>query len=241
MKKKQLMTMGVALGLTAALGIGGTLAILSQKTGVVTNTFTVGSGLKQTDITLDEKDIVNSRPGNDVRTTTGNTYNNIEPASTLEKDPTVTISAEAADCYAFIKVVGMDAYKAAVGPDNVTFVESKLGTEWKKYNNGSIDTSTPGTLDGVYVYTGNDNLADKVSQGDEKFTSTIFDGIDLTANADLYYEQGDTIPEGSDIGDGKTLPDIKIQALAVQATSGEDSWSNACGVVNAFSWNGSLN
>lgn len=241
MKKKQLMTMGVALGLTAALGIGGTLAILSQKTGVVTNTFVVGSGLKATDITLDEKDIVKSTTEQEVRTTTGNTYNNIEPASTLEKDPKVTISAEAADCYAFIKVVGMDAYRTAVGLDNDIFMKSKLGTEWKKYNNGNIDTSTLETLDGVYVYTGNDNLADKVSQGDEKFTSTIFDGINLKANADLYYEQGDSIPEGSEIGDGKTLPDIKIQALAVQATSGEDSWSNACDVVNAFSWDSSLN
>lgn len=241
MKKKQLMTMGVALGLTAALGIGGTLAILSQKTGVVTNTFAVGSGLKATDITLDERDILNSMPGKEVRTTTGNQYKNIEPASTLEKDPTVTISAEAADCYAFIKVVGMDAYKAAVGAENVTFIESKLGTEWKKYNNGSIDTSTPGTLDGVYVYTKDDSVADKVSQGNVEFRSIIFNGINLTTNADLYYEQGDSIPEGSNIGDGKTLPDIKIQALAVQATSGEDSWSNACDVVNAFSWDSSLN
>ena len=54
MKKKSLLTMLLALTLVAVVGVGATLAYLSDSTGAMTNTFTVGSGI---DITQDEEDI----------------------------------------------------------------------------------------------------------------------------------------------------------------------------------------
>ena len=44
MTKKKLMMAGLSAGLVAVVGIGGTLAYLSDKSEVVTNTFTVGTG-----------------------------------------------------------------------------------------------------------------------------------------------------------------------------------------------------
>lgn len=59
MKKKQIAQLGVTLGLVAAVGVGGTLAILTAQSNSVTNTFAAGNGInKAEDITLFETDQV---------------------------------------------------------------------------------------------------------------------------------------------------------------------------------------
>ena len=117
MKKKQLGTMMAALGLTLALGVGATLAILSQQSNVVTNTFAVGSGIGQNDLTLfehDEKDADKDNQDHD-RDNEGTIdgkrididgveYKDLEPNMVLSKDPAVQISKGTADCYLFVKV-----------------------------------------------------------------------------------------------------------------------------------------
>ena len=57
MKKRQLAKLGLTLGLVGAVGVGGTMALLSAKSNTVTNTFAAGNGIDaQKDITLFEHD-----------------------------------------------------------------------------------------------------------------------------------------------------------------------------------------
>ena len=83
MKKKVLSIVAVVLVLCCA--IGGTLAWLTDKTGPVVNTFTVG------DINLDlsESENLNLK---------------MVPGNTITKDPKVTVQANSEKCWLFVKV-----------------------------------------------------------------------------------------------------------------------------------------
>lgn len=83
MKKKIAISI-VAVALVLCCAIGGTLAWLTDKTGPVVNTFTVG------DINIELKE-----------TTTD--YKMV-PGNTIAKDPKVTVKANSEDCYLFVKV-----------------------------------------------------------------------------------------------------------------------------------------
>ena len=136
MKKKSLLTMLVALTLVAVVGVGATLAYLSDSTGTLTNTFTVGNGIN---IEQDESDESTPDNPND-RTETGNDYTDIQPGDKLVKDPTVTIVKNSTECYVFMKLTGADALAAqgfAFGGFDAT--------KWIKAD--GLDT-----LDGVYRY-----------------------------------------------------------------------------------------
>lgn len=82
MKKKVISIVAVVLVLCCA--IGGTLAWLTDKTGPVVNTFTVG------DINIELKE-----------TTTN--YKMV-PGNTITKDPKVTVKANSEACWLFVKV-----------------------------------------------------------------------------------------------------------------------------------------
>lgn len=83
--KKKILALTLVFALALALGIGGTVAWLTDKTDSVVNTFTVGD----INITLTE--------------TTGTDYTFV-PGDTLAKDPKVTVIAGSEDCYLFVKV-----------------------------------------------------------------------------------------------------------------------------------------
>lgn len=78
------MFMILAVVLIVGISVGGTLAWLTDTTGPVTNTFTVGD----INITLDEtkKDF------------------KMVPGNTIEKDPKVTVKGGSEDCWLFVKV-----------------------------------------------------------------------------------------------------------------------------------------
>ena len=84
MKKKFALSIA-AIALVICCAVGGTLAWLTDKTGPVTNTFTVGN----IDITLAE--------------TTGNSYKMV-PGNTITKDPKVTVEGGSEACWLFVKV-----------------------------------------------------------------------------------------------------------------------------------------
>lgn len=84
MKKKIALSIA-AIALVICCAVGGTLAWLTDKTGPVTNTFTVGN----IDITLAE--------------TTGNSYKMV-PGNTITKDPKVTVEGGSEACWLFVKV-----------------------------------------------------------------------------------------------------------------------------------------
>lgn len=135
MNKKSLLMMMVTICLIAVVGVGATLAYLSDATNVMTNTFTVGSGI---DVKQDETDVNNP---ND-RTEEGNDYTDILPGATLVKDPTVTVFGDSSDCYVFMELKGADALTA----QEFTF-EGFDANEWKK-----VSTPQGAVLDGVYCY-----------------------------------------------------------------------------------------
>lgn len=83
MKKK--LTTVLAIVLVVALSVAGTYAYLTDKTGPVENTFTVGN----VDIKLAE--------------TTGDSYKMV-PGTTIKKDPKVTVEANSEACWLFVKV-----------------------------------------------------------------------------------------------------------------------------------------
>lgn len=239
MKKRQLAKLGLTVGLVGAVGVGGTLAILSQQSNTVTNTFAVGAGIKAGDVVLDETDLhgkpLDADMSDNQRTRTGNTYKDLQPGMKLTKDPQVHVTAEAADSYVFAKLENVDEYLAAmnegVADENKSALIKGINTNWRMYQ-------AEGSLDGVYVYVGAGNPekgieagengeGSKVSVGDIAFNSEkIFEGIQLSTSAALYDEKGE----------GKTLNNIVVKALAVQATDTVTSWDDAKAVVDAFTW-----
>lgn len=214
MKKRQLAKLGLTLGLVAAVGVGGTMALLTAETDEVTNTFTVGDGLTATDLELDERNIKNLE-GDRVKE---NRYENLTPSMSLVKDPQVRISAQAADCYAFIKVSGVDEFLNAMGGNDVD--HAKI-TGW---NEGWKCAKKEGEKDGIYYWQPNKEKeeGEKVSVGANEFAQYVFMGIDLGKDAQLYKEGGSKKEDGD-------IPEIKIDACAVQAAGTNDTiaWQNA--------------
>ena len=101
MKTKKLMA-AVAVALTLCVTIGGTLAWLTDTTGEVKNTFTVGN----IDIDLSE---------------TTSDYKMV-PGNSINKDPKVTVEADSEACWLFVKV------KESTNLD--TFIDYDVDTGW---------------------------------------------------------------------------------------------------------------
>ena len=91
--------MVAALALTAAIAVGGTLAYLTSKTAVVTNTFTVGNVA----ITLDEAPVDADGKATSGDRVTANSYK-LLPGHEYDKDPTVHVDADSEDCWLFVKI-----------------------------------------------------------------------------------------------------------------------------------------
>lgn len=110
MKKK--LTVVAALVLVLAMGVGGTLAYLTDTSDTITNTFTIGN----VKISLVENEYDSANPaqpkkadGKLVPVSTkngaaGQTYKMI-PGTVYYKDPTVTVQKGSEACWLFVKVV----------------------------------------------------------------------------------------------------------------------------------------
>ena len=120
MKKR---TVALLLALTLVLGVaaGGTIAWLVDKTGTVTNTFTVGD----VNVELTETGINND----------GEKTFQLIPGTSYAKDPKVTIKANSVDCYLFVR------FDEVNHPDNYLDYTSTLTVEngWTKLT-GAKDT-----------------------------------------------------------------------------------------------------
>ncbi len=88
MKRKSILLAAVAVMLTAALAIGGTLAYFTSTTDTKTNTFTVGNvkiGLTEPQWNPDAQ-------------------HTLMPSQSYAKDPTITVAQDSQDCWVFMKV-----------------------------------------------------------------------------------------------------------------------------------------
>ena len=233
MKKKQIAKLAVTLGLVGAVGVGGTLAILSQKSNVVTNTFAAGDGIDaDTDITLFETADPEGKLGEDgVRDTyrdnvsagknidiDGRAYTDLEPNMSVQKDPAVEIAKGTADCYLFVKVENVKNFEDTikdVAIDGVFDEEGNTTRHWLKLD---------GTDDIYYYVESNEALKGQVINTDEEnfVSEPLFNEISFGMNADLYT----TDP----------LPQITVKAFVVQATA-NGNWDEAVTLAkNPANW-----
>ena len=134
------MFMILAVVLIVGISVGGTLAWLTDTTGPVTNTFTVGD----IDINLAE--------------TTGSSYKFV-PGDKLAKDPKVTVTGGSEDCYLFVRITE----KNNTVPDSTTgekVINWMVASEWtpvkgktdywyREVTSGTADQSFTVLTDGI--------------------------------------------------------------------------------------------
>ena len=227
MKKTQLAKLGLTLGLVGAVGVGGTMALLSAQSETVTNTFTVGKGLHDSDITLNEAK-VDSETGKEIvgaeRVQT-NEYKNLEQGVELDKDPTVSIKNTAADCYVFVKIDGL---KDSNGTDPSKYYDVTIDKNWIAATTKGLSGLTEeekkdleAKLKNVYVYDKNQDgvitkEGDVVSGGLSDNAGLVFNGVTIKKDAPLYTQEN---PNAEWVR--ATLPEIVVKACAVQAKNVE--------------------
>lgn len=167
--KKNKIVMSVISGLlVAAVAVGGTLAYLSDKSNMVTNTFNVGEGYTTDDdghvgLWLDET--ANPADGSNPteisyanRTEVGVEYKELYPGDVVAKDPTFHLTDGSIESYVFARVTGADAMIAAgyvisdidLGDFDVEPKSSVNETAWEKVADDG-DTNDAG-FDGIYMY-----------------------------------------------------------------------------------------
>ena len=157
MKKNKIMLSVISGLLVAAVAVGGTLAYLSDKSNMVTNTFNVGSGYTTEDphtgLWLDETAKTGDENPTAVdtknRTEEGVAYTDLLPADVIAKDPTFHLTDGSVESYVFAEVKGLDALVASnfiIKADNVFDDKiSELNANWVKVDGKD-------TLDGLYRY-----------------------------------------------------------------------------------------
>lgn len=120
MKKK--LTTVLAIVLVVALSVAGTYAYLTDKTGPVVNTFTVGNvNIDLTEKTTDYKMV---------------------PGTTINKDPKVTVKADSEDCWLFVKVVKSDNFDSFLTYDMAngwTALDGVNGVFYRQVEAGTAD------------------------------------------------------------------------------------------------------
>lgn len=217
MKRRKVAKLMAVVALVGAVGVGGSLALLTATTGPVTNTFTAGKNLTPSDLKLDEYQLSdNNRTANkEVTRVKSLEFKNLMQRDVMDKDPTVQIKGTAAQCYIFVKVTGLQDLKnkgITVNWNNV----------WVK-----ADGNT-NTADGYYYYngtrgavSGRENVIDPSLLTDDNITpedgyfelESLFTQVTVEDNATIY-------------GADNKIGSIKAWACAVQAQN-VDSWEDA--------------
>lgn len=180
MKNKKIMLSVVSGLLVAAVAVGGTLAYMSDKSNMVTNTFNVGSGYiddgEHQGLWLDETDVTNPES----RTEIGNEYEDLQPGSIVVKDPTFHLTAGSTDSYVFAQVTGVDEMIAAGYYFTVDEpaklddpVSSAFNEKWVKVSEGE-------GFNGLYIYKDGD---DGIVSGGEAMEA-MFNWVKLGSDVD---------------------------------------------------------
>ena len=209
MTKKRIATMATCIALVGAVAVGGTLALLSQQSNTVTNTFTIGNGYPETALTLDEAPVAqvttgtenfggyNAIGGDRVE---ANDYANLVADTTLDKDPTFHLATGSPDSWIIAKVTGVSALK-----EKGITINGELPYDygWLKLNTED-GTATPITeyadlTDGYYV------TKEIVTAGND--TDDLFEELKVGAN----------VTRGA-------LDDIVVSGVAVESVT--DAWAN---------------
>lgn len=156
--KALLLSLCAVLLVTAS--VLGTMAYLTSQDQVV-NTFTVGNVA----ITLDEKDVDNSTPGENDRDK-ANAYK-LMPGHNYEKDPIVHVDANSEDCYLFVKVV-----------NEIANIEAEKTVAQQMTEKGWVAVHA---ANGIYVYTTDKTNPAVVTKGSN---ITVFENFTIAGNVD---------------------------------------------------------
>lgn len=203
MKKKSLVTMVASLSLVAVVGVGATLAFLSDSTGTLVNSFSTATGYTGEDqaVQIQETKLLADGTYGDktfygVGGFTGNAYTDLLPGDSVTKDPNVVLGGKSIDSYVFIQVEGADALVATDNDNDGVgdFSIDTFNTKWEK-----VDDSEG--LDGYYVY--------KAGEGEDAYKV-----VAGTTTADLFTTVTYNKEVTADVA--VNLPEIKLTAYAVQ-------------------------
>lgn len=156
--KALLLSLCAVLLVTAS--VLGTMAYLTSQDQVV-NTFTVGNVA----ITLDEKDVDNSTPGENDRDK-ANAYK-LMPGHNYEKDPIVHVDANSEDCYLFVKVV-----------NEIANIEAEKTVAQQMTEKGWVAVDAANR---IYVYTTDKTNPAVVTKGSN---ITVFENFTIAGNVD---------------------------------------------------------
>lgn len=202
MKRNKVVKLMAVVALVGAVGVGGSLALLQAQSETVTNTFVVGKGLHENDINLDEAE-VNPETGvavNPEKRVTTNTYKNLEQGIHVDKDPTVTIDTEAANCYVFALVDGIK---------DSPYYDVTIDSNWIKADRTDLNSGNKQ----LYVYSTDGKTPAVVAGGLSGESGLVFNGVKIKDDAPLYVENGE-----SEDFEKANLPQIVVKACAVQST-----------------------
>lgn len=128
--KKKSFVMVLALVLVFAVAVGGVVAWLTDTTGPVKNTFTVG------DINIALTETGTNEAGE-------KSYKMI-PGTTLDKDPKVTVKANSEACWLFVKVeksTNFDTFMTYAMADGWTELDGHDGVYYREVGATTADTS----------------------------------------------------------------------------------------------------
>lgn len=159
MKKKVLSIVAVVLVLCCA--IGGTLAWLTDKTGPVVNTFTVGDiNIELTETTTNYKMV---------------------PGNTITKDPKVTVKANSEACWLFVKVeesANFDNFMTYAMADGWTALPDVAGVYYREV------AATTAATDFSVLQGNSVSVKDTVTKADlNALTQNTFPTLTFTAYA----------------------------------------------------------
>lgn len=204
MKARKILAMVMALALTAALAVGGTLAYLTS-TDKVVNTFTVGNVQIKLDEAAANPDGTLIKDANRVQ---ANSYK-LMPGHTYNKDPMVTVLKGSESSYVkmtvtFSKAAELDAIFAPNGAELTSIFNGYDSANWSYKGNTENTTANTRTYEFWY------KEAVAAPNGDVALDA-LFDSITVPGtitNAQLATIEGMT---------------ITVNAYAIQADGFEDA------------------
>ncbi len=211
MKKKSIITLIATLTLVGALGVGATLAYMTDSTGTLTNKFVfaeAGIGLELDEAKVDENNKATSDRISAGTAGAEQTYAKLVPGSLIDKDPTVTVLADSVNCNVFVSVNNANGTNLTINDMSADWVEITAAD----YGfTAAADTK-------YYVYAGADATG-VIEEGDTyKVVANSTEDLRLTP----VFTQVQVSPDLASAPEGG-LSDIVIKAVAVQADSCTDN------------------
>lgn len=212
MKKRNILTIALAIALTAIISVGATMAYLTAQDDKVVNTFTFADNME---VQVSEPEPTPTGDEDVTSDPTGIRYDNIVPNQKLDKSPRISTKTTV-DSYVFVRVTGASDL---VQPEAIL-------NGWTAISKGTADDHYNG------VYYKKVEVTDPAPAGDVYKLLSIFDKV-VVGNPDLFTEDKivDGVVQKDENGNvirvEHTLDtaSIKIGAYEIQASGFADAYA----------------